>query len=416
MDKVNHIIIVGGGSSAWLTAAYLSYNNSCRLTMVDKEHGKPIGVGEATLLNFQPFMESCGFKVEEWFDKINATYKTGILFPGWGKNGQSVWHPFVFGAYWPRPGELNKNNQNAFLIDCGKLVTFFQSKLNLEVIKEEVIRLDDEGLLLKNKKRLKADLYVDCTGFKSLLQKTEKIDLHDRLICDTAVAGHIPYKDFWAESPSYVVSEAVECGWIWTIPLQSRIGSGLVFNRTITPVEKAKRIFADYWNQRVGVTKVIDWTPYYTTEFWKDNVVRIGLSAGFIEPLESTGLALAMEGAFQLSRVLRESYYSSDNIAIYNALLKNFYEESIDFVGSHYTLQQRPEPFWRAARARIKKSARQLTYTKNLDIGSGQTSLGTYSFFRKNNWDCWLRQQLYEWKDTKGIKDRYLEVHRDTKK
>ena len=154
MYKVNHIIIVGGGSSAWLTAAYLASNNSCQLTMVDKEHGKPIGVGEATLLNFQPFMESCGFKVEEWFNEVDATYKTGILFPGWGKNGQSVWHPFVSGAYWPRPGELNKNNKNGFLINCGKLVTFLQSKLNLEVIKEEVIRLDDDGLLLKNKKNL----------------------------------------------------------------------------------------------------------------------------------------------------------------------------------------------------------------------------------------------------------------------
>ena len=395
MHKVNNIVIVGGGSSAWLTAAYLSHNSSFKIIMVDKEKGNPIGVGEATILNFRPFMTNCGFKFEEWFEEIDATYKTGILFSGWGKNKRSVWHPFR-SVPMAEPGEI-RNEPTGFHIDCGKLVKFIQSKLNLTVIKSEVIKLDTKGLLLKNKQRIEGDLFVDCTGFKSLLQETPLTLLKDRLICDTAIAGHVQYEDLWKERTPYVICEAVECGWIWKIPLKSRIGTGIVFNKTITPVTEAKKIFLNHWKQRVGPTKTIDWTPYYKKEFWKDNVVRIGLSAGFIEPLESTGLALAMEGAYQLLVALNGPGYTEHGRDIYNVVIKNFFEESIDLIGSHYTLNSRSESFWRQARAQIKKSKTQLTYSKILkdptqSWGEGEAEW-SFSFFSKKNWLTWLTQQ-----------------------
>ena len=195
MYKVNRIIIVGGGSAAWLTAASLSHSTKCEIIIVDKEEGKPIGVGEATLIPFQAFMkQACGFKFEEWFNEIDATYKTGILFPGWGKNKRTVWHPFRM-VPMTQPGEIHTEQAIGFHIDASKLVKFIQSKLRLKVIKSEVIKLDTKGLLLKNKQRLQADLFVDCTGFKSLLQQTPSITLKDRLVCDTAIAGHVSYQD-----------------------------------------------------------------------------------------------------------------------------------------------------------------------------------------------------------------------------
>ena len=392
MYEVNRIIIVGGGSSAWLTAAYLSRNSKLDITMVDKEEGKPIGVGESTLLNFKPFMDQCGFKFEELFNALDATYKTGTLFPGWGKNNQAVWHPFQM-IPMAHLGERSSETRTAFHVDCGKLVEFLQSKIKIKVIKSEAIKLDAKGLLLKNKQRLQADLFVDCTGFKSLLQKTPLTTLEDRLICDTAIAGHVQYDDIWKEKPPYVISEAVECGWIWKIPLQSRIGTGIVFNKTITPIHQAKQIFLNHWKQRVGPTKVLNWTPYYKKEFWKDNVVRIGLSAGFIEPLESTGLALIIEGAYQLLRALSQAGFTSYDVAIYNAVLQNFFEESIDFIGAHYTLNTRSESVWCKARSKIKKSKRQLLYSKILE-DSRQLPKGfnSFSFFTKINWDLWLKQ------------------------
>ena len=397
MYKVNRIIIVGGGSAAWLTAALLSHSTKCEIIIVDKEEGKPIGVGEATLIPFQTFMKkACGFKFEEWFDEIDATYKTGILFPGWGKNKRTVWHPFFEWGNWriAPPGEMLPECTGLH-IDASKLVKFIQSKLRLKVIRSEVIKLDTKGLLLKNKQRLQADLFVDCTGFKSLLQQTPSITLKDRLICDTAIAGHVSYQDVWTEKTPYVISEAVECGWIWKIPLQSRIGTGIVFNKTITPVSQAKQIFLNYWKQRVGPTKVIDWTPYYKKEFWKDNVVRIGLSAGFIERLESTGLGLIMEGAHQLLVALNGAGVTPHDVAIYNAIIRSFFEESIDFIGAHYTLNSRSEPFWCQARAQIKKSKRQLLYSELLKDGARPRveMFVPYSFFGPPNWFTWLKQQ-----------------------
>ena len=137
MYRVNRIIIVGGGSAGWLTAAFLSHNTDYEIIIVDKEDGKPIGVGEATLLNFKSFMANCGFKFEEWFEEIDATYKTGILFSGWGKNKRAVWHPFR-SVPMAEPGEI-RNEPTGFHIDCGKLVKFIQSKLLLLVIRSEVI-------------------------------------------------------------------------------------------------------------------------------------------------------------------------------------------------------------------------------------------------------------------------------------
>ena len=394
MYKVNDIIIVGGGSAAWLTAAFLSHNSKCKITIVDKEKESSLGVGEATVANFKPFMDNCGFRFEEWFKVIDATYKTGILFPGWGKNKRAVWHPFQLNPM-GQLGERDPSYPIGFHIDCHKLVKFIQSKLHLKVIKSEVIKLDKKGLLLKNQQQLQTDLFVDCTGFKSILQKTPVISLNDRLICDTAIAGHVQYDDIWREKTPYVISEAVECGWIWKIPLQSRIGTGIVFNKTITPIQEAKQIFLDHWKQRVGPTKVIDWTPHYKKEAWKDNVVRIGLSAGFIEPLESTGLALITIGANQLLLTLNGVGVTQYDITIYNAIIQNFFEETIDFITAHYTLNTRAEPFWFQARSQLKKSTRQLLYSKSIE-DSVQLPVQVrafYSIFGDHNWFTWLKQQ-----------------------
>ena len=394
MRPINHIIIVGGGSSAWLTAALLFRKTDCKITMVDKEEGQSIGVGEATLASFKAFMDHCGFQFEEWFKATDATHKTGILFPGWGKNKQAVWHPFQLDPM-AQPGATHPSYPIAFHLDCTKLVKFIQSKLSLTVIKSEVIKLDEKGLLLKNEQRLQADLFVDCTGFKSLLQETPIVSLKDRLICDTAIAGHVSYEDIGKEKIPYVISEAVECGWVWKIPLQSRIGTGIVFNKTITPIQEAKQIFLNHWKQRVGPTKVLNWTPYYKKEFWKDNVVRIGLSAGFIEPLESTGLALITAGANQLLLALSGIGVTQHDIALYNALIQNFFEESIDFIGAHYTLNTRSESFWRQARSQLKKSKRQLLYSKSIKDGvlPPVRVRPVYSFFGGLNWLTWLKQQ-----------------------
>ena len=439
INKVETIAIVGGGTSAWLAAAYISHNiPSIQITIIDKEVGTPVGVGEGTLLSFDKVMQNSGFLFQEWFKAIDATAKAGILFPGWGKNKEAVWHPFMFAEfpnykttlhnYWSKNQEfdfreyatsyydvsLNHNKVDitaldgyAFHIDAGKLVTFIQKKLEdrprVTSIKSDVVEvLKDTDthnvteLVLKNGQRISADLYIDCTGFKAILNhEPERVTLEGRLFCDTAIAGHVPYEDIETERRPYVISEQVEHGWVWNIPVQSRIGSGLVFNRSITDPEDAKDFFVNYWNGRVKKEnlKVIDWTPYYNKNIWHENVCSIGLSAGFIEPLESTGVALIIAGIEQLTFALEPRGYTDNHRLTYNRIMSGFFEDAIDFVSMHYENVERDEPFWKWVKETWIKSPRQEHFEQQIQRTDCKLPISGFGYmFCASNWICWLAQ------------------------
>jgi len=386
--EIKHLVIVGGGSSAMLAAAYIKAHTNYDITMVDRPDGKPIGVGEATILNFEPYMQACGFPYQEWFDYCDATIKTGILFSGWGnkKHSPDLWHPFIDGRSME---DFYDNDERGYHIDCLKLAKYIEEKLKDKVnwIKDNVIKLYGDTLICENKK-IKADLFIDCTGFRSMLQKEKTVNLRDRLICDTAIAGPVEYKDD-SERLHYTTCHAVSCGWIWKTPVRSRIGSGIIFNRSITKPKEAKKIFLEHWDNRPKIAKEINWTPYYKNTFWKNNVVRIGLAGGFIEPLESTGLALAMEGAYQLVATTRDNNYNQNSIDLYNSVIKHFYEDAINFISLHYNLNNRKEKFWKEAKKLAISNAQK--YYSKMD-NPKQYPHSHYSFFNQPNWLCLLDQ------------------------
>lgn len=443
LQEVKSVVIVGGGTSAWLTAAMLSHNHSyLDIKVIDKEIGTPVGVGEGTLLSFDMIMKKAGFTIEEWFFELDAAYKAGILFPGWGEiDDKIVWHPFLFPEMhlvkstqlqlWSKHQEYNfkeyglalyntsvvhdkidtdTENGYAYHIDASKLVQFIQKKIvernNVETIKSEVIDIyRDEHkniskLLLKNGREITGDLFVDCTGFKSILNEApDRVDLSGRLFCDTAIAGHVPYKDREKELHPYVISELVKHGWVWNIPVQSRIGSGLVFNRTQTSIEEAKDFFCEYWDHRVKKEnlKVIDWTPYYNKNIWHGNVVSIGLSAGFIEPLESTGIALIIVGIEQLSFRLGGRFFTNNDIIYYNNLMESYFEDCIDFVSMHYSKVDREDKFWKWVRETFVKSPRQEFYERQmLKTDQPLPIIGSGLVFCATNWFAWLIQLGYK--------------------
>ena len=208
--KIKNLTIVGGGTSAWLAAAYLVHNQpDIKITVVDKEIGNPIGVGEATLLTFRPFLEEAGIDVDDWFLEIDAGYKSGILFSNWRTDGDQIWHPFTKGNrtiedrfhvcdLWSNNQDLDfkkyamamydstvlentvdYNNLESFAyhVGCGKLVLFLQKKLQRKItfVASDVVNVlykDDkeiDHLELKNGERIYSDLYIDCTGFKKIL-------------------------------------------------------------------------------------------------------------------------------------------------------------------------------------------------------------------------------------------------------
>jgi len=423
---INHICVVGGGTSGWLSAAYLKNQNpNVKITVVDKEHGTPVSVGEATILSFIPFMEECGFAITDWFNEIDSTYKSGILFTGWTKNSD-VWHPFynnpTLDNYTLHDVWLNSSRKDFTLyalpflkesvenkivekyidayavhMDCSKLVSFLKSKVDVEYIESEVKQFDGKHLHLNDTSVVTADLYIDCTGFKSVLKKPNKISLDGRLFCDTAIAGHVEYIDKNVERRPFVISDMVDHGWVWHIPVQTRIGTGLVFNRSITSVDTAKEYFQQYWSGRVGKLKVIDWTPYYSTNIWENNVVSIGLSAGFIEPLESTGVALITDGLQRLQSKIAMRFYDNSDIDAYNLEMISVFEDAVDFVSMHYSKSWKDTKFWNWVRNSYRESSR-INSIKNV---LKQELLYSHNYrntgiFSGANWTTWMIQLGYK--------------------
>ncbi len=452
--EIKNIVIVGGGTAGWMTAAYLSKNLwNVNVTIIDKEIGNAIGVGEATLLSFKPFMEECGFQFDDWAVELEAGYKAGILFTNWNKPGNDIWHPFFKGDIFVVPKlkksdiwslnqeydykkfvfenyntavnhnsvDYNKLQNYAFHINCGKLVLFLQEKLKNKVkfIKSDVVDIvkNDEDnikhLVLKDGSIIEGDLFIDCTGFKQILRKPKKrIDLMGRLFVNTAVVCQVPYQDRPKEFTPYAICDAVDHGWIWKIGISSRIGSGMIFNRDITDIEEAKKYFVDYWNNRIDIknVRVIDWDPYYIEDQWSGNIVNIGLSSGFIEPLESTGIGFITTGITQLYNVLREGIYSELDKDQFNLQLKIIYEDTIDFVSCHYDSNTRETPFWNYVKNTFKPSPRMLYHIKELD------NPDTYvrqdgkinQFFGGANWTWFLIQLGYK------VAPRKLDISQET--
>jgi hypothetical protein len=442
--EVDNIVIVGGGTSAWFSAAFLARNLDVNVTLVDKEVGAPVGVGEGTLLHFDKFLRRCGFPTDAWFDEIDSTFKSGILFPNWGSKDNLVWHPFYLNREYPEfdssiyeawthhqdhdfhglqaffnlsvNNDVDTENLNYYAshVDASKLVQWIQKQLEdkITIIKSEMVNINraDNGYItsidLKNGRNVTGDLFIDCTGFRQLLQDNpDRVDLTGRLFCDTAVAGHVPYDNAEFERHPYVISEAVDHGWIWNIPVQTRIGSGLVFNRSITDPEEAKRYFCEYWDNRItpDQLKVIDWTPYYNRNPWDKNVVAIGLSGGFIEPLESTGLATITSGIYELAARIRQKYFVEADVNLFNAVMGAIYEDTIDFINMHYAYTEFDTPFWNWVKETHQMSDAHKWYKRLIKDGERLPNDGKGFFFGGANWLCWCLQIEKEIAATKNI-------------
>jgi len=433
------VTIVGGGTAGWMTAAFFRNNfTSVELTVIDKEVGNPIGVGEATLLDFADFMTECGYSSNDWIPAVGATFKSGIIFPDWKKKGTTIWHPFTTNTLYPGNRtsqwdhwsnhqeydfltsglpiwnlaqtnniDLGQSDLYAYHVDCSKLVVYIQEKLknHINVIRSTVVNIVKENgviqhLQLANGEQHHADLYIDCTGFLSLLKEQQRVDLTHRLFCNTAVVGQAQYIDKSSEMKNHAVSRAVDCGWIWQIPVQHRLGSGLVFNRDITDINDAKQYFINHWQGRISEddVRVINWDPYYIKNFWEYNVVSIGLSGGFVEPLESTGLSLIRIGIKRLADKLKIGLFDQFDIDHYNATMIRHYEDVVDFVNMHYSDTERTETFWQYVKETQVKSDTQLYYEDvcaNPDQLFYELSLPTIKdnrIFGPTNWILWLIQ------------------------
>ena len=419
--KIESIVIVGGGSSGWMAAAALSKAlPNMQIALVESKHIKTIGVGESTLGHINRFLKLLELEDEDWMAECNATYKNSIRFTDFrekgavfeypfGKfdltdkiNGLMDWHEIAvhFPEEYPPESFARFYNANTYLAEYNRQTKNLDGKIRKFNFKyDTAYHMDAEkfGQFLKNKVAipngvvhlegtvvnwelaengyitklvtdtglvLEADLFIDCTGFKSLLleqiQNSFFKSFDDVLMNDRAMAARIPYVNRKEEMENVTNCTAIENGWVWNIPLWNRIGTGYVYNSNLVSEEQAEKEFRAHLARKPEFAKRAEETEVFSVRIrhgkrhkaWKNNVVGIGLSYGFIEPLESTGLMTTHENILRLIEVLlkRDGYVNGFDMDMYNYACDYDIESFKEFVAAHYALSTREDTtYWQWA-------------------------------------------------------------------
>jgi Tryptophan halogenase len=411
--KIKDVIIVGGGSSGWMTAALLSKTvPDIKITLIESKNIPIIGVGESTLNGFNKFIDLLGIQEKEWMPKCNAIYKTSIRFTNFFETG-SRYHdtlkqivnpvpmndindfyllcqqypeefkvfdfPRFFDdnylmtinnryTYDPGPMDWNPKFERAYHFDANKFGLSLRDLVaipnGVNHIQDDIfaIRTDDNGiscLETKENGSISADLYVDCSGFRSLLlEQSLKIGLisfEDRITNDRAIATNIPYHDVQKEMETFTDCIAMSSGWIWNIPIWDRIGAGYVYSSSFIDDESAAEEFRNNLRQRFGdradnlIFRNMQFRPGVREFPWFKNTVGIGLSCGFLGPLRSTGLALTQEMIENFVNIILNSEGNIKNFdkEYYNDVVINKMKLARDWVSAQSALSRRNDtPYW----------------------------------------------------------------------
>jgi hypothetical protein len=400
--NVNNILIVGGGSAGWMTAATLIREfPEKNISLIESPNISTVGVGESTIGGIRLWTNWLGIEDKQFLKFTDGSYKLSIKFTDFYKKGEAFHYPFgspytennkaTLNDWWfkkffykdtpqsdyadclyPQMALVNQNKcffnekniipfdfrrNTAFHFDATKFGLWLKEHYCLprgvKHIKEEIISIeqDDNGIKSLNNK-YKADLYIDCTGFKSLLlgqTLKEPFDSYsDLLPNNSAWATRLPYKNKEKELVGYTNCTAIQNGWVWNIPLWSRIGTGYVYSDKFVSDEDALKEFQQHLGTEELDFKKIKMRVGIHNRLWVKNVVSIGLSAGFIEPLESNGLFSVHEFLMLLLRNMKRdviSQWDKDNFTYQTKIMfKNFAE----FVAIHYALSNRNDTeYWK---------------------------------------------------------------------
>ena len=406
---VLNIVVAGGGTAGWLTAGLIAARHQDRMksgftvTLVESPGVGIIGVGEGTWPTLRSSLQKIGVSETDFFRECDASFKQGAKFVGWatGKPDDAYYHPLMppqgftqvnLAPHWladdedrsfcdavcpqgdicdhglaPKmitTPEYQAVANYAYHLDAGKFAPFLQkhctSKLGVRHVQADIttVNQNDRGDIVRLSTQqggdICGDLFVDCTGFSSLLLgKTlgvPFIDCSDVLFCDTALAVQIPYDQPDAPITSHTLSTAQTAGWIWDIGVQSRRGIGHVFSsRHISDAaaEDELRAYIGPAHRNLPVRKIKIRSGHRQT-FWKNNCVAVGLAAGFLEPLEASAIVLIELSAKLISEQMPANREVMDIIAArFNATTLYRWGRIIDFLKLHYALTKRTDSqFW----------------------------------------------------------------------
>ncbi len=374
-----------------------------QIRLIESPHIAPVGVGEATIPPIMDFIRQLGIAEDELVREVQATYKLGIGYRDWTRPGHFYFHPFgptgpgigniPFQAYWLKmflagtAGPLEDYSIQAVAATQGRFTrpvhapntplnkltyalhfdaaTFagylrrFAEARGVQRVAGEVrhVHLDPQNgfvasLTLDTGEVITADLFVDCSGFRGLLIEEALGAGYDDwsrwLPCDRALVAH---SEPAADPGPYTLVTARDAGWQWRIPLQQRNGNGYVYSSAFTSDDDAAALLlANLEGRPLGTTQALRFTPGRRRKSWSRNVVALGLAAGFLEPLEATGIYLTQRGIAMLLKFFPDRDFAPADIDRYNRLLELEFSRVRDFLLMHYTQTERDGAFWEHCR------------------------------------------------------------------
>jgi tryptophan halogenase len=402
------IVVVGGGTAGWMAAAALARfwrgQSGKRVTLVESSEIGTVGVGEATLPTIRQFNGSLGIDEVDFLRKTQATFKLGIEFIDWREAGSRFFHPFApygvrvnsasFHHAWlrlrarhdvgglgeyslpamlaelgrfaqplPRPKVAFANFAYAYHFDAGLYARYLRDyaiALGVERIDARivgVVRSEPLGSIaavtLEDGRSIAGELFVDCSGFRGLLiEDTLRAGYEDWsrwLPCDRAVA--MPCESTGPLNP-FTRATALEAGWQWTIPLQHRVGNGYVYcSEHLSDDAAVARLRERTLGRALAEPNLLRFTAGRRKRFWVGNCVALGLASGFVEPLESTSIALIQSGIEKLLTFFPDRDFEAGDIDEANRVMQEEYERIRDFIILHYRGTRRFDaPLWRYCR------------------------------------------------------------------
>lgn len=401
MKKIEKIIIAGGGTAGWMAAAAIGkvLGKAIQITLVESNDIGTVGVGEATIPGMVFFHKLLDINEREFMRETSATFKLGIQFENWRQQNHRYLHAFGvtgkdcwaagFQHFWKRGKELdlakefgdyclerraaeankfshlpNNSLNYAFHLDAtayAKYLRKFSEPYGIKRIEgkiQQVITSADNGFIeaitLESGERLDADFFIDCTGFSALLIEkalhTGYEDWSHWLPCDSAIAVQTKTT---SEPVPYTRSIAHGAGWQWRIPLQHRVGNGLVFCSKYLDDESAKKLLMDNIDGEPLIQpRVIKFRTGRRLKQWNKNCLAVGLSSGFLEPLESTSIHLIQQNIIRFLRMFPAGGVVQSDIDEFNRQADFDVTHIRDFIILHYHATERTDTeFWRYCRS-----------------------------------------------------------------
>jgi tryptophan halogenase len=397
---VRRVVIAGGGTAGWIAAAALGQqlHGLVDIVLVESDEIGTVGVGESTIPPIRTFHRIIQVDEQQFMRSAAATFKLGISFEGWRNGADRYIHAFgmlgkspwacQFHHFWLeslRRGLKSKIGEYclefkaaceerfatspqarlnyAYHLDASVYAKFlrkFSERFGVKRIEGKIKSIEQHpesgfvrALVLESGERIEGDLFVDCTGFRGLLIEqtlhTGYEDWGHWLLCDRAVALQT---ELVGPAVPYTRAIAHRAGWRWRIPLQHRMGNGLVYcSRHMSDDEATQTLHTSVDGQALNTPRVIRFQPGRRRQVWNKNVVALGLASGFIEPLESTSIHLIITGVTRLVRMFPFGGIVQSLVDRYNAEARREIEHIRDFIILHYHVTERDDSeFWRECR------------------------------------------------------------------